>query len=76
MAVSERVPAGDTTGWSNFIVHVGPGENALVANFNSRGVKVEIGPRPDRVGQDIVASMFFGTGIVEQERAYKFITRT
>lgn len=75
MAQSDRVPAGDTTGWSNFMVHVGPNESAFGVPF-LKEIQIKFGPRPERVGQYIIGSMDVGAGVLEQARAYKFITKT
>jgi len=75
LAISDRVPAGDISGWSNFMVHVGPGESALAVPF-LKEPQIKFGPRPERVGQYVIGSMDVGAGILEQARAYKFITKT
>lgn len=75
IASSDRIPAGDTTGWSNFFVHVGPGESALALAW-ARQIQVSQGEQVDRLGQYIIGDMDVGAGILEQARAYKFITRT
>ena len=75
VATSDRVPAGDTSGWSNFFVHAGPGESALCVAW-ARAPGIKTAERPERVGQYIIGSMDVGAGILEQARAYKFITRT
>jgi len=75
LAVSERVPVGDTTGWSNFMCHVGPNESAFGVPF-LKEPQIKFGPRPELVGQYVIGSMDVGAGILEQARAYKFITKT
>lgn len=72
---STGVVAGDTTGWSNFIVSVGDSDGALVVPV-LKDIGIEVERVGSRIGDWVVASMDVGAGIVEQARAFCFITRT
>jgi hypothetical protein len=74
LAVTDGVVAADTTGKGNFLCHVGPEECAIVCAFGKAPSAEYV--RRGELQTDIVAgSVDFGVGIVNQARAYEFITR-
>ena len=86
---SDRMPVGDTTGWTNMIVEAGP-QGALGLAFRRNealdGVALLGGePVPVHVqmiqsdtspGHYVRAYSHHGVGIIDQSRAVNFITRT
>lgn len=74
MAVTDGVATADTTGKGNFIVHVGPEECAIVCAFG-KAPSAEYVRRGDLLTDIVVGSVDFGVGLVNQARAYEFVTR-
>lgn len=74
MASTDGVVAGDTTGKSNFIAHIGADECAIVVVFG-QAPRSEYVRKGDRIADWIVGSVDFGAGTVNQSRCYRFITK-
>lgn len=74
MAVTDGVVAGDTTGKANFLVHVGESECAMVCAFG-KAPSAEIARRGELLSNIVVGSVDFGVAIVNQNRAYRFVSR-
>jgi hypothetical protein len=74
MGETDGVVAGDTTGKSNFIAHIGEMDCAIAVAFGA-APNVELARQGDRKADWVVAEVDFGAGIVNQGRCYRFITR-
>jgi hypothetical protein len=72
---SSHVVAGDTTGWSNFMISVGEQDGALVMPVGM-DINTELERVGSRRGTWFTAALEFGAGIRDSSRALRFITRT
>ncbi len=72
---TDDMPVGDTTGWTNMVVDAGGAETAFAIAV-SKGVEVVLWREPKRFGTWVIASADYGVGIVHQDRAQAFITKT
>jgi hypothetical protein len=69
------VPAGDTTGWSNFIVTVGEQDGGIVMPVGM-DINTELERVASRRGTWVTAAQEFGAGLLEAARSLRFVTRT
>lgn len=72
--VSGDIPVGDTTGWSNFVTIVGP--NAAIEMPVWQELTPFVQPDESRFGAWLGVSIIGEPGIVKQDNARRFITRT
>lgn len=72
---SGDVPVGDTTGWSNFIVVVGPNVSCIEMPVWQQ-LTPFVQPDESRFGAWIGVSIISGVGIAKQANGRRFITRT
>lgn len=71
---SGDIPAGDTTGWTNFVCVVG--EQAAIEMPVWQGLTPFVQEDQSRFGMWIGVSIISGVGIVKNDNARAFITRT
>lgn len=69
------IPAGDTTGWSSFIVAVGENDGGIVLPVGM-DINVELERVGSRRGTWVTASVEVGAGLLEAARSLRFVTRT
>lgn len=74
MAATDGVVAGDTTGKSNFIAHIGELEAAIVVAFGL-APRTEVVRKGERGAEWVVGMLDFGAAIVNQSRIYRYITK-
>jgi hypothetical protein len=75
MVTSDRMPVGDTTGWTNMMIARGDQEAAIAMPFEQE-IRVEVWREPKRLGFWLIASVDYGIGEVNDLAGQGFITRT
>lgn len=71
---SDAIPVADTTGWGNIMTEIG--SNAALVMVVKTPITLKIDEPADALGDWIAAYTDYGVGIVDQNRALQFITRT
>jgi hypothetical protein len=75
MVVSNRIPVGDTTGWSNMMIARGGKEAAIAMPFE-QPIELEVWYDAKRQGWWVIATVDYGVGEVNDLAGQTFITRT
>jgi hypothetical protein len=75
MVVTDGIPAGDTTGWSNMMIARGLQEAAIAMPFE-QDIQLETWYEAKRQGWWVIATVDYGMGEVNDLAGQTFITRT
>ena len=75
MVVSDDMPVGDTTGWSNMMIARGDQEGVITMPFE-HPIEVEMWREPKRKGTWFIGTVNYGVGEVNDLAGQTFITRT